>query len=49
MKKEYKTPEFEVVKFILEDVCNQVVHTSFEHGGGNSGWGFGDDEDDDFE
>ena len=48
MKKQYVAPEFEIVRILLNDICNGVVHTSFEDGGQNHGWGFDGDEDDDF-
>ena len=46
MKKDYITPDFEIITFHLENVCNGVIHASFENGGDNSGWEFNDDFDD---
>lgn len=46
MRKEYIVPELEIVAFTLNSVCSDVIHSSFEHGGNNPGWGLGDDDDD---
>ena len=45
MKKEYITPDLEIVAFILNDVCGKIVHASNEYGGSNRGWGYGKDAD----
>ncbi|MBQ9680337.1 MAG: hypothetical protein IJV48_06635 [Ruminococcus sp.] len=47
MKKEYETPDLEIVSFSLPGVLSDIIHSSFEHGGNNSGWTFDDDDDDD--
>ena len=47
MKREYVTPDLEIVAFLLNNVCNDVIHSSYENGGYNYGWGFGNDDDDD--
>lgn len=47
LKKEYIEPELDIVKLSFGNLCGDVVHTSFEEGGHNSGWGFDDDDDDD--
>ena len=46
MKKLYVEPDLEWVRFKTDDVCD-VVHTSFEQGGGNSGFNYGNEDDDD--
>ncbi len=43
----YEAPDLEIVLIELDNVCSDVIHASFEHGGTNSGWGFGGDDDDD--
>lgn len=47
LKKEYTVPELEIIAFTLNSVCADVIHSSFEKGGNNSGWGFDNDDDDD--
>ncbi len=47
MKKEYNTPDLEIISFSLQGVLSDVVHSSFERGGENTGWNFNDDNDDD--
>lgn len=46
LKKEYNAPELELIALILDGVCAEVIHSSFEHGGNNSGWNWNDDDDD---
>lgn len=48
MKKEYNAPELELIALILNGVCSDVIHTSFEQGGGNTGWTWNDKDDEDF-
>lgn len=48
MKKEYNAPELELIALILNGVCSDVIHTSFEKGGGNTGWTWNDKDDEDF-
>lgn len=49
MKKEYEKPEVEIVSFSLPGVLYEdVLHSSFEQGGNNSGWTYNDSGDDEF-
>lgn len=49
MKKEYDAPEMEFIAVAFNDIRCDVIHSSFEQGGGNPGWDFGDDDDDNFD
>ena len=45
MKKAYISPDIDIIAFTLNNVCGDVIHTSKEHGGTNSGWNFYNDDD----
>ena len=47
MKKAYIFPDLDIIAFTLNNVCGDVIHTSKERGGVNSGWEFDGDDDND--